>query len=136
MATFYLNHESELYHHGILGMRWGIRRYQNKDGSLTPAGQKRYNPRGYDIDKYNSDKYEKYHESRNSSGLSTAITYYRNKETGELDWVVRNKDGKYILAGRAPSDPKNPVIDPILLADEFMPRRVYKYKGRKKRRGG
>jgi hypothetical protein len=32
----------ELYHHGILGMHWGIRRFQNEDGSLTPAGQKRY----------------------------------------------------------------------------------------------
>lgn len=30
-----------LVHHGILGQRWGIRRYQNPDGSLTPAGQKR-----------------------------------------------------------------------------------------------
>ena len=31
-----------LEHHGIKGMKWGIRRYQNKDGSLTPEGRKRY----------------------------------------------------------------------------------------------
>ena len=31
----------ELYHWGIKGMKWGVRRYQNKDGSLTPAGKKR-----------------------------------------------------------------------------------------------
>ena len=33
---------NELYHHGIKNMKWGIRRFQNKDGSLTPAGKKRY----------------------------------------------------------------------------------------------
>ena len=36
------NPDSELAHHGILGMKWGVRRYQNQDGSLTPLGRKRF----------------------------------------------------------------------------------------------
>lgn len=33
---------AELYHHGVKGQKWGVRRYQYADGSLTPAGKKRY----------------------------------------------------------------------------------------------
>lgn len=32
--------EEIIYHHGIKGMKWGVRRYQNEDGMLTPAGKK------------------------------------------------------------------------------------------------
>lgn len=39
----------ELYHHGTKGQKWGIRKYQNADGSLTPEGKRRY---GYGTKKY------------------------------------------------------------------------------------
>lgn len=39
-----LSWKDELMHYGVKGMRWGVRRYQNADGTLTSAGKKRYSP--------------------------------------------------------------------------------------------
>lgn len=48
-----------LAHHGILGQKWGVRRYQNYDGSLTAAGKKRYGT----VDEFNSKASSKNHEA-------------------------------------------------------------------------
>ena len=49
MTQYYLTREDELYHWGIKGQKWGQRRWQNEDGSLTPAGREHY---GYGSKEY------------------------------------------------------------------------------------
>ena len=45
-----MRRQDELWHWGIKGMKWGVRRYQNKDGTLTTAGKKHYGEDGADGD--------------------------------------------------------------------------------------
>ncbi len=59
-------YESELYHHGILGQKWGVRRYQNEDGSYTEAGKKRYGKSSSS----QSDDYKNAHNVKDTSTLS------------------------------------------------------------------
>ena len=64
--------ESELMHYGIIGMKWGIRRYQNPDGSLTEAGYKRY-AKNHMTPEANSDLRSFSKSAARSTGTATAI---------------------------------------------------------------
>lgn len=57
---------NELQHAGIKGMKWGVRRYQNSDGTLTDAGKKRYarDAREKEYDKYDTEKGTYYKDSK------------------------------------------------------------------------
>lgn len=75
----------ELYHHGVKGMKWGVRRYQNKDGSITEAGKKRYarDAREKDFNKYDesSGKYYKQSKKNGRSDLELDAARYAKEDT-------------------------------------------------------
>ena len=63
----YTSDPNELYHYGILGMKWGIRRYQNPDGSLTKAGMRRYKDKSpYEVTTSDGDTFRVSKGSKNS----------------------------------------------------------------------
>lgn len=57
--------QNELYHFGIKGQKWGVRRFQKKDGSLTPAGKNRYKPAKLDEALYGKKGAQRIADRRN-----------------------------------------------------------------------
>ena len=64
---------NELKHYGVKGQKWGVRRYQNNDGSLTPEGRKRYSDDGDDRNGGNSGGGNGNHKSNKSGKTKDSV---------------------------------------------------------------
>lgn len=95
--------EKELLHWGIKGMKWGVRRYQNKDGTLTPAGKKRYNA---EMERLKNE--EKILKNKEATRAKLAKLENKQKEIDERKKALNGDSGKKTATKKAgdKSEPK------------------------------
>ena len=98
----------ELRHHGILGMKWGVRRYQNKDGTLTAAGKERYGIKNETYNGRRALKYAKEHLSKKNDRRSFSTLY------GDPDDLH-----KYLELGKKANEQEASGIDATKIAHDF-----------------
>ena len=83
--------EDFIAHHGTKGMHWGQRRYQNPDGSLTPAGRKRYMKNNRFRQKYLREQAKRLEEERRKSETAKQ-RHDRIMKSSNAEEILKNKD--------------------------------------------
>lgn len=87
---YYKKEADHLEHHGILGQKWGVRRYQNEDGTWTAAGKERY---GHDDDIVLKKGMELKRVTNNANETNKGHTYVSYKDLDALKYVAMAGEG-------------------------------------------
>lgn len=85
-------YEPELTHHGIKGQKWGIRRFQNKDGTLTPKGKKRYKDSSEDVKKMSNDELRSRIDRMRNEKRYMDLTKKESKISKAADAIKKKSD--------------------------------------------
>lgn len=117
MGYYYICNGDVLYHHGIKGQKWGRRRFQNEDGSLTPAGKERYDDDG-DNKRVESPEERKKRIARNVAIGAAAATV----AVAAIGYMKYSKNLKELdkKAGQAIKEINNKTIDFNKLSDNTI----------------
>ncbi len=122
------SYSPSLEHHGIKGMRWGVRRYQNEDGSLTDAGKRRNERIDRRIGRIEQQRLDN-RKSVERLDKQAKDTYRRSKATHQVAFEITELSAKYAIARekaykntdeykKARADLGKSYLDRIIMGDE------------------
>lgn len=124
-----MTQEDYLAHHGILGQKWGVRRYQNADGTLTPEGRKRYADdvkKGYsDVDNDRSSRESRKARARVAKQGKKLVSRNaelraKKKALDEADQEVINEQETFWTSGASNSKKYRKYEDPNDAFDAYV----------------